>query len=251
MAARWSREPQYSHGWLVPAFSLGLLWARRDRLDLSACRPSAWGLAWLAAGFALRFVGTRYYVDWFDAVSLLPCLAGLIVLAGGSPALRWSGPAIAFLIFMVPLPFRVEHALSLPLQRSATWTSAFAMQVLGLPALPEANLIRLGPRVIEVTAACNGLGMLVTFLALSTAVALASARRPAVRVLIVASAVPIALAANVARIVATGVLLETSGNRAAHVFFHDLAGWFMMPFALVLLAVELALIRWLFLPRAA
>jgi exosortase/archaeosortase family protein len=93
-----------------------------------------------------------------------------------------------------------------------------------------------------VAEACNGLGMLMMFLAYSTAAALV-VRRPLLdRALVVLSAAPIALAANVTRIVATGVLEVTAGKGIAGVVYHDLAGWLMMPLALVTLWVEFRLL---------
>ena len=59
------------------------------------------------------------------------------------------------------------------------------------------------------------------------------------RLLLVGSAVPIALFANLARITATGVLHETAGRDFADNFFHDVGGWLMMPLALALLWIEL------------
>jgi hypothetical protein len=62
------------------------------------------------------------------------------------------------------------------------------------------------------------------------------------KIVIVSSAVPIALVVNVLRITATGVLFETVGSEWAKAVFHDLAGWLMMPAALVLLGLELKLL---------
>src|SRR4051812_34134672 len=59
-AQSWSQDPQYSHGYLVPAFVLLLLWLRRDRLATDALRPSWWGAPLLAAGITLRLVGAHY-----------------------------------------------------------------------------------------------------------------------------------------------------------------------------------------------
>ena len=54
-----------------------------------------------------------------------------------------------------------------------------------------------------------------------------------------ASAVPIALFSNLVRITATGVLHATAGSDFANNFFHDVGGWLMMPFALLLFWIEL------------
>ena len=85
--------------------------------------------------------------------------------------------------------------------------------------------------------------MLVTFFALATGVAILAERSIVERLLIVASAVPIAVAANVIRISLTGVLFEAHQGEWANKVFHDLAGWLMMPLALILLLTELAVLK--------
>jgi exosortase/archaeosortase family protein len=88
--------------------------------------------------------------------------------------------------------------------------------------------------------------MLFTFIAMTTGVAMVIRRPWLDRAVIVASAVPIALIANVSRIVATGTLHELVDDRTANLIFHDLAGWLMMPLALGLMAIELELMSRLF-----
>src|ERR1700722_15626701 len=62
MAQRWGNDPRYSHGYLVPLFSLCLLWVRRSRLESAVSwRPSWWGLSLLLAGLALNALGTYLY----------------------------------------------------------------------------------------------------------------------------------------------------------------------------------------------
>jgi exosortase len=247
MVRRWSQNPQYSHGFLVPLFALALLWLRRDKLDSSALRPSWWGLGVLALAVALRLFGAFYFITWFDDLSLLPCLTGLCLLAGGWAALRWAWPSLAFLFFMIPLPYAVETALAHPLRLTATETSAFVLQTLGFPALSEGTDIHLGDQLLQVAPACSGMGMLLVFFTLSTAIALLIDRPWVDKVVIVASAIPIALVANTIRITITGILYQlTTAERAKH-FFHDSAGWGMMLVALLLLGLELKILDWMFI----
>jgi exosortase len=253
LAHAWQSNAQYSHGWLVPVFSAWLLWARRDRLGNGVLRPSlVCGGLLLAAGLASRLSGAFFHYGWLDEIALLPCLAGVILLVGGWRALGWSWPAIAFLAFMVPLPYRVATALAGPLQQFATLGSTFLMQVIGVPALAEGNVILLEKGEIGVVEACSGLRMLVVFFALTTAVALVVRRPLLERLIVLVSAVPIALVVNLLRITATGILHEWVDSKTANAFFHDAAGWFMMPLALVFLWLELWVLSRLFLePPAA
>src|SRR5438552_19131649 len=59
LLGKWESDPQYSHGFVVPLFSLYLLWRRRQQLD--GGKPSCWGLLLLAVGLGLRFCGTYLY----------------------------------------------------------------------------------------------------------------------------------------------------------------------------------------------
>lgn len=247
MAWRWGHDPQYSHGWLVPLFTVYLLWARRQRLQRPDLRPTAWGLGLLSFAVGVRLGGAYFHVGYFDQVSILPCLAGLFVLAGGRAAFDWSWPAIAFLAFMVPLPHSLSLALSGPMQSFATLASTFGLQVLGRPALAEGNLIQLNETKLNIVEACSGLRMLVVFFALSTAVAMLI-RKPLWEKLVIAgSAIPIALASNVLRIVATGLFYEMMGEGYDDKSFHDLAGWLMMPLGLGFLGLELLILARLLL----
>jgi exosortase len=239
MAERWSTDSRYAHGYLIPAFAVVLLWLRRERLAGVALQPSWWGLPLILAGVGLQLAGGYLFFEWFEDAAVLPLLAGLCVLLGGRRAWRWAWPAIGFLVFMLPLPFRLEGMLSHPLQRVGTLASTYALQTLGLPAIAEGNIIHINDVVIGVEEVCSGLGMLFTFIAMASGVALLTRRPLPDRIVILLSAVPIAIIANVLRITVTGLLHVTVGSRLANLVFHDLAGWLMMPLALGMLLVEL------------
>ncbi len=234
---KWLHDPGYSHGILVPGFALYLLWLRRDQLrtDPPMLVP---GVAMLLLAAGLRAVGGTFIFDWFDAIALLPALLGVTMLLGGRAMLRGALPAILFLFFMIPLPYKLETMLGGPLQTLASRGSTFMLQVLGQPAVREGNTIMLNEIRLGVVEACSGLRMLVTFFTFSTAVALLIRKPHLERCCIVLSAVPIALVTNILRITATGVMYQADA-KFAQMFFHDLAGWFMMPVCLAFLGVEL------------
>lgn len=243
MTDRWWTDSKYSHGYFVPLFSLWLLWRgyRRAGKSIEQYTQTAswWGLPIIAAGLALYLSGAFFFIDLLSELALLPTLAGLCICLGGWSFLGVAGWAIAFLAFMLPLPYQAEVLLAHPLQRVATEASTFLLQMVGVTASAEGNIIVLNSRKLNVEEACNGLGMLVTFFALAAAVALAVKRPWLDKVLILVSAIPVALLANILRITITGILSETVGGETAMLFYHDLAGYFMMTLALVLIWVEL------------
>jgi exosortase len=247
MARRWSNDPKYSHGFLVPVFAAIVLWVRRQAHPDVRLRVSWGGLPWLITAGVLRLGSAAFYLEWLDALSLLPALLGLCALLGGLPALRWAWPGVVFLMFMMPAPYSVEVALAQPLQGLASGLATYLLQTVGLPAVAEGNVIWIDEVRLGVVEACSGLGMLITFFALSAAVALVLARTWTERMVLFASAVPIAVLTNVLRITLTGVLYVTAGSGVARVVYHDLAGWLMMPLALAMLWLELKFLANLFI----
>jgi exosortase len=238
MASKWENDPQYSHGWFVPVLVVMILWSRKDMLDLNQIRTNWWGLLVLVLGLGLRQFGAFYFFNWFDHISIIPCVFGLIWFLGGTHTLKWGWPAAIFLFYMIPLPFSAHHAMQASLQRIGTASSTYLLQTIGLPAMAEGNMITINDERIEVAAACSGLSMLMVFFALSHTVALLSDRMWWEKVVILGSAVPIALVVNITRITVTGICYAWGYSEFAKDFFHDFAGFFMMPMALVLLWME-------------
>jgi exosortase len=244
----WWLEPEYSHGYVVLLFSLYLLYRNRERLRGSQPTVSWWGVVVILLAVSIYLAGAYLGIDYLNAVSLIPCCLGLALLLGGWPALRWSASASLFLLFLIPLPFRVAHALSGPLRGIATQTSGYALQTLGFPVLIEGYTLQLGDYPIAIAEACSGLSMLYVFIALAAAVALISKRPIFDRVLILLGAFPIAIIANTLRIILTAVAFTLAGREMGEFIFHDLAGWLMMPIALGLLYLELKLIDFVLIP---
>lgn len=185
----------------------------------------------------IRGFTVAVYQPWLDSASMLVCLAGLFATLGGTAGLRWAWPSIIMLGFMIPLPFRIQFLLGGTLQSLATKASTYLLQTFGVPAVAEGNVILLSQTRIGIVEACNGLSMLLTFFALAAGFVLLLERKWWYGAILIASAAPIAVAANVIRITATGMLYEAEQSRLARIVFHDLAGWLMMPLGVIMLAV--------------
>ena len=246
----WMTSPDNSHGILVPAFAIWLLWHRRDLIP-SPVPPVSMaalvlGAALIVAGVAIRCMGIYTRTITIEALSLVPCIAGVVLLCGGWAVVRWAWPAVLFLFFMVPLPGVVGGLLSGVLQKIATISSTYVLQTIGIPAVSEGNVIWLTHKPLGVAQACSGLRMLTSFFALSAGVSLVIERPVWEKCLIALSAPVIAIVANVLRISATAVAYEFGNEKMAELIFHDLAGWLMMPVGLFLLWVELYIVSKIF-----
>lgn len=244
-------KPEYSHGYLVPAFALVLLWLRYEPFTPVPMAERWWGVAIVAGSLLLRMSVAFFSLIIPDMVTLIPALLGIFVIVGGWRALRWSWPAILFLVFMFPLPDALERGLLAPLQKFATMASTHVLQTLGLGAYREGNRIIIGELQMGVVDACAGLRMLTIFFALCTAITMVVAMPIWQRVVIILSAIPIALLVNIIRISVTGVLYVTTSEEVAEKVFHDLAGWVMMPMALGLLYCEYQILNHLFIEEEA
>jgi exosortase len=242
----WNREPDYSHGYLVVPLALVFLWLRRDRFPSGKISPSWLGLLLIAASVGVHSLGGLWRLGGVDGWSILIWVAGAVCLLGGLRLLFWCLPSIAFLFFMVPLPYRLEHLMSHPLQQVAAKTSGWLLRCLAHPALVDGNTILLGDERLEVAAACSGLRIFVGILALAAAYVIAVRRPWWEKALLLASVVPVALTANTMRIVATGLLYVHTSASTAKSFSHDLAGWTMIPVAAALFAMVLWYIGCLF-----
>lgn len=239
MVRKWVSDPQYSHGYLVPIFAVVLLWLRSKHAEPIQWRFDWRGLALLMLSLLLRCGNlATWNIDWLDGAAFVIAVGGIVAVVGGLAALNWAWPAVMFLLFMIPLPYRIERILGGRLQGWATHASSVLLQLLGFPAAAEGHTIVLQDLRLGVAEACSGLSMLLIFVALAVAFA-AVIKRPLLdRAILVASAVPIALAVNILRITATGALHIWVGPKVADLVFHDLAGWLMMPVALGLLWLE-------------
>ena len=241
----WTTMADNSHGLLVPVFSAWLLWSRRHVI-LNSNSTVTWppvlsGIALILTGIGMRWSGIYTRGMTLQSASIIPCVAGIVLCCGGWTGMRWAWPSVLFLGFMIPLPTSVGGLLGNALQKLATIASTFFLQMVGIPAVSEGNIILLTEKTIGVAEACSGLRMLTTFFALATGMSFVVNRPVWEKVVIVLSAPLIAVLANLLRISATAIAFEYGNDEMANLIFHDLAGWLMMPIGLALLSLELFL----------
>ena len=186
----WYEYQDYVYGFFVVPFSGFLLWDRRDMLKGIVLRISWWSIPCFLIGVSMRIIAIYRFTQVLEALSMIPILAGLVLFVGGWQAMKWSWSAIAFLVFMIPLPSFLAGAFSQVLQRVGTGISVFTLQTLGMPAVADGNVIVLSNARLGVVEACSGIRMLMLFFAACVGAAFLLRHRDLLtRILIILSAI--------------------------------------------------------------
>ena len=229
----WMRSDEFSSGLLVPFLAVYILWSRRHGLTEVEIRPAiVWGLAAFAAAQAMRFLGLWLMYGSAENLSLLASICALVLLLFGWGVVWRVWPVLAFLFLMLPFPHRVQGWITVPLQRWATTSAVFGLEMLGFEVERHGNVIDLNGTMVAVAKACNGLRMLTAFVVIAALVALVVERRWWEKAILVASSVPIAFACNTLRLIITAIAFTRINTEAWEKAFHDFGGLAMMPVAL-------------------
>jgi exosortase len=243
---QWWDNPNYSHGFIVPLFAAYLVWTQREALRGLSARPHNGGLLLIVFGLASLYVGILGAELFTTRASFILVLAGLVLYLGGIEYIKVLAFPLGYLFFMIPLPAIVFNAIAFPLQLLASKLATGVMQGIGLPVLREGNLLYLPNITMDVVEACSGIRSLMSLLALAVAFAYFSTGGRLKRVILVASAIPIALGTNALRVAGMGALAHWVSVEAAEGFFHYFSGWTIFLLAMVLLAGEYFLLNRLF-----
>ncbi|MBY0459590.1 MAG: exosortase/archaeosortase family protein [Gemmataceae bacterium] len=242
-ADKWINDPQYSHGLLVPFFSAYLIWRAGKSQSLTLKPLPALGCAILVGILGMRAVAGAMLFHQLDGLSLLLALTAVALVVGGLPLLKRVAAGIAFLAFMIPLPYELERNVGEPLKVVATISSTYLLQAIGFPAIRDGNLILIDEVRLGVVDACSGLKMMVTFAAFSVGAVLLMSRSLFEKGMVLLGIAPVAVLTNVLRITATGISFSFLADKGTRDFLHDAYGYAMMPVGLALLALEVWVLK--------
>jgi len=241
LCVAWWKNPDYSHGLLLPLALAYLLYEKRERLKNLTAAPKWWGLVIIVVSQFVNLVGFLGAEFFLQRFSFLMFLAGLVLFLWGPKHLWHVSFALVLLFFAIPLPALIFNAVSLPLQLIASsWAETF-LRVCQIPVYREGNILVLAHETLNVAEACSGIRSLMSLITLGVMIAYFLPFRSWLRLLFVLSTIPIALVANAFRIAGTGMLGRWFGEAAAQGFFHTFSGWlvFVVAFAFLILEVTL------------
>ena len=244
MFGQWGSD-DYSHGFFVPVVSLFLIWLKRKHIVAANIRSSWWGPGIVVLGLMLYVVGDYAALYVLLHVSLWIVLVGLVLSFIGPRAIREIAFPLLYLLMSIPLPVFLYSALSARLQLWSSILGIGCLQLVGVTAFREGNVIDLGPVQLQVAEACSGIRYLFPLTALALLCAYCFRDRMWKRVLLVLSALPISVLVNGFRIGMVGILVEFYGAQAAEGFLHLFEGWVLFMATLGLLILEMWVLSWI------
>jgi len=239
---RWLTDSSWSHGFLIPLFSLYFINQHKKEILSLQTRPNYLGLFFLILGiafYALNGASPSGYA-YLQPISMIAVLGAVVLFLGGWRLVKYTWLPIAFLVFAVPLPQRYYVAFTMPMRHLAAEISAVLLNLLGdLEATASGVVIdviykgrHLEP--LNVAEACSGMRLLMAFLALGVAMAYLHYRPVWQRIVLLASTIPIAILCNIVRVTITGFIYVLLHPRYTQGIYHDMLGLGMLPLAFAL-----------------
>ena len=219
----------YTHGWLVLAVTVWLIW--RDRTQLASIRVTP-----PTAGWCLVAIGSIGWLVGFNAGLLamttlaMPLLALTAIWAtAGVGVARRVAFAVLYLYFALP----VWELLNPLLQSLTTFVNLWLAQLVGIPVAMEENFIHIPAGSFEIAGGCSGLHFLIVALAIAALQGEIDRDDLRSRALLLGIAAALALMTNWLRvfiIIVAGHLTEMQHFlvKVDHYYF----GWFLFVFAL-------------------
>ncbi|MCG2704874.1 MAG: exosortase/archaeosortase family protein [Candidatus Omnitrophica bacterium] len=232
MVGRWNAEDSYySHGFLIPLISIFLAWQRKDKIKDVLIKSDARGLWLIIAGLLVHIACAALRVGFLSGFSLIFVIYGLVLFFFGVEMARLMRFPIFFLLTMVPLPLVLVSNLTVKIKLFAAQCATFILNHIGFPSVRDGSMIRMPNSVILVEAPCSGLRSLISLLTLGLLFAYMLKASFIKKGILLLSAIPLAVATNMLRIIMLGTVNDLYGEKAAFGFFHDFSGFLVFALA--------------------
>jgi exosortase B len=234
-ATVWTDDSQ-AHGAIVLVLTLWLFWRERERY---AAVPAqcARGPALLAAvaGGLLFFVGRSQDIPLLEIPGQIALVLALILYYKGWAGARVYWFALLFWLVVIPLPAVVVDPLTRSLKQDVSALAEWLLYSANYPIARSGVILNIGPYQLLVADACSGLNSILALMAMG-ALYLYLAGHPGLKrnLPLLLAVVPIAVLANVVRVVTLILVTYYFGDAAGQGFVHEFAGLLLFSIAMAL-----------------
>jgi exosortase B len=233
----WSDDEQ-AHGPIVMGISLWLLYRKFPEIRLAGNERPATGAGWtlLLLGLFSYAMGRSQAILQMEVGSIIPVLAGLILIIYGWTGLKKMWFPLFFMMFMVPLPGVFVQAITIPLKTAVSIVAEHLLYAFDYPVARTGVILQVAQYQLLVADACAGLHTLFTLEALGllymNLMGHASVKRNVALALLI---VPISFVSNVIRVLILILVTYYLGDAAGQGFLHGFAGMTLFLSALILI----------------
>ncbi len=237
-------ESYYSHGYLVPFITLGLIYWKREKLKQLKAASSGIDLLLIAAALLTHAAGLILKIGFVSGASLLMALFGLSLYLGGAAITKELFFPVSFLIFMVPMPRMLTIHISFKMKLLAAQAGTVLINWLGITAVRHGSIVHLPNTSLTIGSPCSGLRSLIALCGLGALFAYVADLPRFKKAILFLASIPLAFGANILRITMLLWVARKYGHEVATGKFHDYSGMFVFVFALAGLILINKALQW-------
>ena len=229
---RWTMSIWHNaHGLMIPPVVAYLAWQELKPLRREPAAASAWGFAFLVPALMLHAIDAGMHTELLSAIALVMAMPGLSLLLLGTRRTRAITFPLAFLLFALPIPLGFTEQIHWQLRVLTTAVTSAIVPWLGIPVFVEGTTLHMATGALQVADACSGFSTLYAALAVAFLTAY-TAPGTGRKLLVLASAAPLAVASNIVRVTMLVSLVVWKGEAILETWVHPFSG--IMTFALAL-----------------
>jgi len=251
LSVRYWLNAEQSYNAIVAVAVAILFWTLRDRFAAAPIAPQrGWGLACLVTGLLSFVIGRALGAMALEVGSVIPVLAGVILITRGAAALRAYWLPILYLAFLVPVPTMIIDAVTGPLKVLVSKMAESALYALDFPVARMGVTLNIGKYQLLVADACSGLRSVFSLFALGL-IYVHLLRRPGWihNAILLGAIVPLALLTNFIRVMILMLVVYYQGEQVAQGFIHGFSGLILFAMSvLIFMGIDYVLLHW---PRTA
>ncbi len=255
----WKTDPSWTHGFLIPLFSLYLIHQKRNEIFAIPARTSYFALFGLIFFILLYIFNTvQLRFAYGGPLIMLASLGAIVLFFNGWKRLKYLWMPVCYLFFAIPIPTRIYRELTYPLRTLASYSSAAILSLIPHVEATASNIVitvlykgKAIESALNVAEACSGMRLLMAFVALGVAMAYLHERPMWQRFILLLSTVPIAIACNIVRVTITGSIYIFGNPKYAKGIYHDGLGLLMIGLAFIMYYLLAAFMELLFVEEDA